>query len=122
VTALSSAGSKIFALTLDGRLMLNDLDVVSLRDTPTITTVSDVIITPNPVLDLITVSHSGPRGSPLSFAIYNAAGIRVLSQEDVAMQPWEERRSISVASLRPGVYFVVTRGERPTIRGFSVLR
>jgi hypothetical protein len=122
VTALSAAGEKLFLLLLDGRLMVIDQDVVGIRQTPAATSEFDFVISPNPARNVITISRRGSLEHSETFELYNAAGIRALGETDITLQPWESQRSIALASLPAGSYFVIPYSIRARVHGFTLLK
>lgn len=121
ITALSSAGTKVYLLLLDGRLLTYD-HATDAADPPALPDAAGFTIAPNPTRGAMTIQRAGPRGTLLVFDLYDAAGRRVPGASDLTMQAWEERRTVDLGALPPGVYHIVQRGDAAQCRSVTLVK
>ena len=122
VTALSAVGSTVYALLLDGRLIVIDEALVGIRETGTASNNVDFTLSPNPARENITVSRTGPGGTTASLEIFNSAGTRVRTKSRLTFEARESQLNISLSGLAAGTYFLVSIGAPVHIHGFTLLR
>jgi hypothetical protein len=122
VTAISPGGALVYALLVDGRLVAVDDRLVGIEDIPETPDAPPFEVSPNPARREITIRRSGRSLASDTFELYDTAGKRVLSDVTITLQQTESQRTLSVAALPAGTYFIVGRGERVQIQQFTVAR
>jgi hypothetical protein len=120
VVSVTSAGDKVYFLTLEGRLFEYDEALVGVTPDPPAPGACRITLSPNPARDALRVSRDGDSAEEMPFSILNDAGKELLRG---SLRHGESTKTISIAGLPSGAYVLVSQhpGNAQHVR-FSIVR
>jgi hypothetical protein len=123
VTAVCAVGKKLYALLLDGRLLVLDDATLAAEPPPHTPDMPVFTASPNPAHDNVTLTRiGGSTRAPLVFEVYDMTGRRVLASSDLQIPADAAARTFSVSTLPSGAYRIVPLAHPAAAQTITIVR
>ena len=123
VTAVCAVGKKLYALLLDGRLLVLDDATLAAEPPPHTPDMPVFTVSPNPAHDNVTLTRiGGSTRAPLVFEVYDMTGRRVLASSDLQIPADAAARTFSVSTLPSGAYRIVPLAHPAAAQTITIVR
>jgi hypothetical protein len=107
-TSITSAGDKVFVLTIEGRLFVIDEALVDVPPLPQAIEKQSLILSPNPVGSTLTVMRRDEARTKIEMRIYNSLGVRMCGEQELILQPGEVTATVRTERLPAGMYYLTS--------------